>query len=90
MTHPAPLPPPSDDDLDALESDEQLVLADLLNRVLDKGVVIHGSVIISIASIELVSVDLRLVLASVESLVRREKEREAEREAERVAPNDAP
>ncbi|AHG88477.1 gas vesicle protein GVPa [Gemmatirosa kalamazoonensis] len=85
MTHPAPLYP-DDDDLDALESDEQLVLADLLNHVLDKGVVIHGSVIISIASIELVSVDLRLVLASVESLVRREKERDAAR----PAPNDAP
>jgi len=59
------------DALDALEADEQLVLADLLNRVLDKGVVIHGSVIISIANIDLVSVDLRLVLASVESLARR-------------------
>lgn len=65
MTRPAP-----DDDLDARDGDEELVLADLLNRVLDKGVVIHGSVIISIANIDLVSVDLKLVLASVASLVR--------------------
>ena len=59
------------DDLDALEGDEPLVLVDLLNRVLDKGVVIHGSVILSIANIDLVSVDLRLVIASVEALARR-------------------
>ena len=69
------LPVPHDDDRDALddlEGDEPLVLVDLLNRVLDKGVVIHGSVILSIANIDLVSVDLRLVIASVEALVRRE------------------
>ena len=56
---------------DDLEGDEQLVLVDLLNHVLDKGVVIHGSVVLSIANIDLVSVDLRLVIASVEALVRR-------------------
>lgn len=56
------------DDLDS----EQLVLGDLLNTVLDKGVVIGGSVTISIADIDLLQLDLRLLLASVESLVRRD------------------
>ena len=69
MTH--PVPRRDRDDLDALEGDERLVLADLLNHVLDKGVVIHGSVILSIANIDLVSVELRLVIASVEALARR-------------------
>lgn len=55
------------DDLDS----EQLVLGDLLNTVLDKGVVIGGNVTISIADIDLLELDLRLLLASVESLVRR-------------------
>jgi hypothetical protein len=51
--------------------DEQLVLGDLLNHVLDKGVVIGGTVTISIADIDLVVLDLRLLLTSVETAVRR-------------------
>ena len=56
-----------DDEID----DEQLVLGDLLNHVLDKGVVITGSVTISVADIDLLVVDLRLLLTSVESAIRR-------------------
>jgi len=55
---------------DALET-EQLVLSDLLNRVLDKGVVITGHVTISIAEIDLLAVDLRLLLTSVETALSR-------------------
>lgn len=44
---------------------EQLILSDLLNRVLDKGVVISAHVMISIADIDLVQLDLRLFLTSV-------------------------
>jgi len=58
----------SDDD-DAIEV-EQLVLGDLLNHVLDKGVVISGTVTVSIANIDLLLVDLRLLLTSVETAVR--------------------
>ena len=60
-----------DDALDAGMDDEQLVLGDLLNHVLDKGVVISGNVTISIADIDLLVVDLRLLLTSVESSLRR-------------------
>ena len=49
---------------------EQLVLGDLLNTVLDKGAVISGSVTISIADVDLLQLDLRLLLASVESIAR--------------------
>jgi gas vesicle structural protein len=53
------------------ESNESLILSDLLNRVLDKGVVINGHVTISIADIDLLEVDLRLLLSSVETATRR-------------------
>jgi gas vesicle structural protein len=59
----APLP---DDEIDT----EQLVLGDLLNHVLDKGVVIGGTVTISVADIDLLILDLRLLLTSVETAVR--------------------
>ncbi|HVE33293.1 MAG TPA: gas vesicle protein GvpJ [Gemmatimonadaceae bacterium] len=58
---------PDDDELET----EELVLGDLLNHVLDKGVVIGGTVTISIADIDLVVLDLRLLLTSVETAVRR-------------------
>lgn len=54
------------------EPDEQLVLSDLLNHVLDRGVVISGHVAISIANIDLIYLDLRLVLTSAQSLLARE------------------
>jgi len=57
-------------DDDALDT-EQIVLGDLLNHVLDKGVVIGGTVTISVADIDLLLVDLRLLLTSVETSVRR-------------------
>jgi len=49
---------------------ERLVLGDLLNHVLDKGVVITGTITVSIANIDLLLVDLRLLLTSVESSLR--------------------
>lgn len=55
------------DDLDS----EQLVLGDLLNTVLDKGAVVGGSVTISIADVDLLQLDLRLLLASVETIMRK-------------------
>ena len=54
---------------------EQLVLGDLLNHVLDKGVVIGGTVTIAVADVDLLVLDLRLLLTSVETAVRREIDR---------------
>jgi hypothetical protein len=48
-----------------------LVLSDLLNRVLDKGVVISGHVTISIADIDLLELDLKLLLTSIETATKR-------------------
>ena len=58
---------PDDDEIDT----EELVLGDLLNHVLDKGVVIGGTVTISVADIDLLVLDLRLLLTSMETAVRR-------------------
>lgn len=41
-------------------------LADILERVLDKGIVIAGDIKVNVADIELLSVKIRLVLCSVE------------------------
>ena len=41
-------------------------IADLLERVLDKGVVIAGDIRISLVNVELLTIQLRLVICSVE------------------------
>ena len=67
----------SDDHTDSMvedDDDEPLILSDLLNRVLDKGVVITGEVTIAVAGVDLVRVDLRLLLVAVERLARKSLE----------------
>ena len=51
--------------------DERFALGDLLNRVLDRGVVIAGTVTISIADIDLVQLNLHVLIYAVESAARR-------------------
>jgi hypothetical protein len=41
-------------------------LADVLERILDKGVVIAGDIVINVVDIELLSIKLRLLVASVD------------------------
>lgn len=48
--------------------DDQLSLSELVNRVLDRGAVISGDVVISIAGIDLIYVGLRVLISSVESM----------------------
>ena len=66
---------PNDADDDEL-ADSQLILGDLLNRVLDKGVVISGQVMISIADIDLLSLDLKVILTSVQTALERSTTRQ--------------
>ena len=66
-----------DRDLD----DERLALSDLVNRVLDRGVVIQGSVMLSVAGIDLVKLDLSLVLSAVESELQRMLRQQRESDA---------
>jgi Gas vesicle protein len=46
----------------------QVALVDLLDRVLATGVVVTGDVTISLADIDLIRLDLRVLLASVSSI----------------------
>ena len=47
--------------------EEQITLCELLDRVLNKGVVIQGDVLISVADIDLLYLGLRLLLTSIET-----------------------
>ena len=44
---------------------DSVTLVDVLDRVLDKGVVIHGDITIRVADVDLVAIGLRLILTSV-------------------------
>ncbi|HEU6453634.1 MAG TPA: gas vesicle protein [Gemmatimonadaceae bacterium] len=58
------------DELGPIESEERLVLGEMLNHVLDKGVVIAGDITISVADIDLIRLGISLYLTSVETLER--------------------
>lgn len=47
---------------------KDIALLELLDRVLDKGVVVAGDLTISVADIDLIYVGLRLLLCSVEKI----------------------
>jgi Gas vesicle protein len=49
----------------------QVTLVDLIDRLLQGGVVIQGQVVLSAADIDLVEVDLSLVVAAVDKLAGR-------------------
>jgi len=51
----------------SLVDQEHISLCEILDRVLTKGVVVVGEVVISVADIDLVYLGLQLVLTSVES-----------------------
>jgi hypothetical protein len=50
--------------------EEELTLLELLDRVLDKGVVLSGEVTLSVADVDLVYLGLRVLLSSVEAAER--------------------
>ena len=50
--------------------DTQSTLVDLLDRILDKGLVIYADVIISVAGVPLIGVNLRAALAGMETMLK--------------------
>ncbi|MDO8721802.1 MAG: gas vesicle protein [Syntrophales bacterium] len=56
----------------ALDEKEQVSLCEALDRVLNKGAVIVGDVMISVADIDLVYLGLQVILTSVETARREE------------------
>ncbi|MGC4117104.1 MAG: gas vesicle protein [Myxococcales bacterium] len=49
---------------------EQLALVELVDRVLGKGAVIAGDVVIAVSGVDLVRLELQVVLGSVDALTR--------------------
>jgi gas vesicle structural protein len=60
-------------------SDEDVSLLDILDHVLNAGVVIHGSLVLSIAGVDLVYVGLNVVLTSVETALKNLRPAETKR-----------
>ena len=50
-----------------LSAADQLSLVELVNRVLDRGAVITGEVVISVAGVDLVYLGIQLVVAAAET-----------------------
>ena len=53
-------------DLDSYRSGQPAQLADVLERVLDKGIVIAGDIQINLLDIELLTIKIRLLIASAD------------------------
>ncbi|HJT09538.1 MAG TPA: gas vesicle protein [Candidatus Nitrosotalea sp.] len=49
---------------------QQLTIVDLIDRILDKGVVITGDITVSIVGVDLLSLKINLVIASLETAKR--------------------
>jgi hypothetical protein len=49
---------------------DEVSLLDILDHVLNAGVVIHGSLVISLAGVDLIYLGLNVVLTSVETALR--------------------
>jgi hypothetical protein len=49
--------------LQHLEGDDNVALVDLVDRLIDGGVVVTGDIVLSLAGVDLVYLGLRLVLA---------------------------
>lgn len=54
--------------LNEIQAKQKVTLLEILDRVLDKGVVIRGDIIISVANVDLIYLGLQLILSSVETM----------------------
>ena len=50
--------------------EEPVTLCEVLDRVLNKGAVIHGDITVSVADVDLLYVGLRLIVTSIETAMR--------------------
>ena len=57
-----------------LPLEQQITLVELVDRVLNRGVVVTGDITLAVAGIDLVYVGLRVLLASASTLDRLEQE----------------
>ena len=59
-----------------LGGEQDVSLLEILDHVLNAGVVVHGSVVISLAGVDLVYLGLNIVLTSVETAMQKIREEE--------------
>ena len=49
------------------QEQEKISLCDALDRIINKGVMLHGEITISVANVDLISLGVRLILSNVEN-----------------------
>lgn len=64
----------------ALDLQSDASLAELVNRVLDRGALISGHVVIGVAGIDLIYLGLQVAISSIESIEQRDRRRADPRE----------
>jgi hypothetical protein len=67
MDHAPAVPVPAD--VPGEIATERIALVDLLDRLLAGGVVVSGEITLSVADVDLITISLRALIASVSSLV---------------------
>jgi hypothetical protein len=72
---------------DRVAKEKEVTLLDLLDRILNKGVILWGDVTISVADVDLIYLGLKVLLTSVETA---ETMRDASTRADRLAPPRPP
>jgi gas vesicle structural protein len=63
------------DESETLDLQSDASLAELVNRVLDRGALIRGEVVIGVAGVDLIYLGLQLAISSIESLEERDRRR---------------
>lgn len=53
---------------DTITRSRDITLLEILDRVLDKGVVISGDIVISIADVDLIYLGIKVLLSSIETM----------------------
>ena len=53
-----------------LRKQERVTLLEILDRALDKGVVVSGDIVISVADVDLIYLGLKVLVSSVETMER--------------------
>jgi len=55
---------------DVITRTKDVTLLEILDRALDKGVIVSGDIVISIADVDLIYIGLKVMLSSVETMER--------------------
>ncbi|MGD8779228.1 MAG: gas vesicle protein [Ignavibacteria bacterium] len=63
-----------------VNNSKEVTLLEVLDRVLDKGVVLSGDLVISIADVDLIFIGLRAIISSVENFEHRGSKKNEESE----------